>query len=83
MSGMGPGMLKASRALLGEAGHGHGHEYVKSNIAGKYNGVVIHPPKPWQRRAATFFGATTCLWLMWRCKEDGAVFLGLRHPWEH
>ena len=23
------------------------------------------------------------MWVFYRAKEDGAVFLGLRHPWEH
>ena len=29
------------------------------------------------------FGFVCWFWIFYRCKEDGAVVLGLRHPWEH
>lgn len=26
---------------------------------------------------------TVCwVWILWRCYEDGAVVLGLKHPWD-
>ena len=29
------------------------------------------------------FGAVCWFWIFYRAKEDGAVVLGLKHPWEH
>mmetsp|Transcript_1893 Transcript_1893/g.3781 ORF Transcript_1893/g.3781 Transcript_1893/m.3781 type:complete len:106 (+) Transcript_1893:1-318(+) len=29
------------------------------------------------------FGFVCWFWIFYRAKEDGAVVLGLRHPWEH
>ncbi|RHZ56372.1 hypothetical protein Glove_402g69 [Diversispora epigaea] len=28
-------------------------------------------------------GGTMLFWMLYRGKKDGAVVLGLRHPWEH
>ena len=29
------------------------------------------------------FGFVCWFWVFYRFKEDGAVLLGLKHPWEH
>ncbi|KZZ90603.1 hypothetical protein AAP_03698 [Ascosphaera apis ARSEF 7405] len=33
--------------------------------------------------AATALGASMWFWLFYRAKKDGAVLLGLKHPWDH
>ena len=35
------------------------------------------------KNAGIFFGTICWFWVFYRCREDGAVVLGLRHPWEH
>jgi len=34
------------------------------------------------QKAATVMTTVCWVWMLWRCYEDGAVVLGLRHPWD-
>ncbi|GAQ82930.1 hypothetical protein KFL_001290210 [Klebsormidium nitens] len=48
-----------------------------------YAGLTLYPPKRWQVRTGQGMCALMWFWILYRAKEDGAVFLGLRHPWDH
>ncbi|KAG5777671.1 hypothetical protein H9Q73_008668 [Fusarium xylarioides] len=43
---------------------------------------VAHVPRIY-RFTATALGAGMWFFLMYRAKKDGAVLLGLKHPWDH
>ncbi|KAI5804097.1 hypothetical protein DFH27DRAFT_392650 [Peziza echinospora] len=47
--------------------------------------IGAHHPVPHRayRYTATALGASMWFFLMYRAKKDGAVLLGLRHPWDH
>ncbi|KAH7122474.1 hypothetical protein B0J11DRAFT_340224 [Dendryphion nanum] len=52
----------------------------------KLNGphpVHVHAVRPLYRFMATALPASMWFFLMYRAKQDGAVLLGWRHPWEH
>ena len=34
-------------------------------------------------KAAKAYFTAMWLWMLWRFKEDGMVWLGLEHPWDH
>jgi len=45
--------------------------------------IHIHPVRPLYAVSAKLLGASMWFFLMYRAKKDGAVFLGLKHPWDH
>ncbi|KAI5800004.1 hypothetical protein EDC01DRAFT_787125 [Geopyxis carbonaria] len=45
--------------------------------------IHVHPARPFYRFSATALGAGMWFFIMYRAKKDGAVLLGLRHPWDH
>ncbi|KAF0743643.1 hypothetical protein DYB37_007442 [Aphanomyces astaci] len=60
----------------GMASHGHGGH-------GHYpHGMHFHVD-PVHKNAGLAFSVLTWLWIFHRAKEDGAVVLGLEHPWDH
>ena len=67
----------ASRLLRAAAGHGHGHG------GARFHGFEQPAPDPRYQRVATVIGASMWLWLFIRCREDGAVLMGWRKPFEH
>ncbi|KAL0087490.1 hypothetical protein J3Q64DRAFT_1833753 [Phycomyces blakesleeanus] len=46
-------------------------------------GFHPHFAGAWHRFGGKALGATMWFWMMYRAKQDGAVLLGLRHPWDH
>ncbi|KAG5655784.1 hypothetical protein KAF25_008903 [Fusarium avenaceum] len=58
------------------AGHGH------HSFNGPPKPPVAHVPRVY-RFTATALGAGMWFFLMYRAKKDGAVLLGLKHPWDH
>ncbi|KPA44650.1 hypothetical protein FLAG1_02387 [Fusarium langsethiae] len=58
------------------AGHGH------HSFNGPPKPPVAHVPRIY-RFTATALGAGMWFFLMYRAKKDGAVLLGLKHPWDH
>mmetsp|Transcript_36753 Transcript_36753/g.96658 ORF Transcript_36753/g.96658 Transcript_36753/m.96658 type:complete len:116 (-) Transcript_36753:269-616(-) len=51
--------------------------------SGPYRGLKVPKVAAWHQQVATFYGCVMWLWLFWRAKNDGRVFLGLEHPWDH
>eukprot|EP00298_Acanthocystis_sp_HF-20_P025177 c36975_g1_i1.p1 GENE.c36975_g1_i1~~c36975_g1_i1.p1 ORF type:complete len:102 (-),score=30.67 c36975_g1_i1:25-285(-) len=47
-----------------------------------YGGKEFHPAPAVYRYLARGFGTVMWLWVFYRAKEDGPVFLAYRHPWE-
>ncbi|TVY85182.1 NADH dehydrogenase [ubiquinone] 1 beta subcomplex subunit [Lachnellula suecica] len=45
--------------------------------------VQIPRARPLYRFAATGLSASMWFFLMYRAKQDGAVLLGWKHPWDH
>jgi len=45
--------------------------------------MKIPPVADWHKNVATIYGTILWLWLFYRCKNDGAALLGLKHPWDH
>ncbi|PWW72709.1 hypothetical protein C7212DRAFT_354336 [Tuber magnatum] len=45
--------------------------------------IHIHPVRPFYAMSAKLLGASMWFFLMYRAKKDGAVLLGLKHPWDH
>ncbi|CCC10658.1 hypothetical protein SMACR_04503 [Sordaria macrospora] len=39
--------------------------------------------KPVYQFLSIGLGASMWFWIMYRAKKDGAVLLGLKHPWDH
>ncbi|KAI5845095.1 hypothetical protein DFP73DRAFT_42758 [Morchella snyderi] len=50
---------------------------------GAHHPIHIHPVRPLYAISAKLLGASMWFWLMYRAKKDGAVLLGLKHPWDH
>ncbi|PWN89335.1 hypothetical protein FA10DRAFT_302686 [Acaromyces ingoldii] len=46
------------------------------------NGFHPHPPALRHRLGAKLLGGTMVFWILYRAKQDGAVLLGLKHPWD-
>ena len=58
--------------------------------SGPYRGLKVPKVAEWHKNLATVYGTTLWLWLMWRCKQDGAALIvslvprqtsALRHIW--
>eukprot|EP00300_Choanocystis_sp_HF-7_P026864 c3109_g1_i1.p2 GENE.c3109_g1_i1~~c3109_g1_i1.p2 ORF type:complete len:102 (-),score=9.95 c3109_g1_i1:51-317(-) len=49
---------------------------------GSYGHVELHEAPTLYRGLARGFGTVMWLWVFYRAKEDGPVFLGYRHAWE-
>lgn len=47
-----------------------------------YGGFEPHLPGPIHVNASKYMQALMWFWVFYRFKEDGAVMLGLRHPWD-
>ncbi|PWN99952.1 hypothetical protein FA09DRAFT_294630 [Tilletiopsis washingtonensis] len=45
-------------------------------------GFAPHAPAIKHRYGAKLLGATMWFWILYRAKQDGAVLLGFRHPWD-
>ncbi|KAJ1023065.1 hypothetical protein NDA13_005112 [Ustilago tritici] len=45
-------------------------------------GFHPHQPALKHRWGAKLLGATMWFWIFYRAKQDGAVLLGLKHPWD-
>jgi len=69
-------MFRATRLLRAAAGHGHAH-------GAKFHGFEQPVPDVRYQRVATVIGASMWLWLFIRAREDGAVLMGWRKPFEH
>ncbi|BBM96769.1 hypothetical protein MPTK1_1g00570 [Marchantia polymorpha subsp. ruderalis] len=48
----------------------------------KFADLTLHAPKAWQTRTGQGLCAVMWLWIMYRAKNDGAVLMGWRHPWD-
>ncbi|KAK0545482.1 hypothetical protein OC846_005647 [Tilletia horrida] len=46
------------------------------------NGFTPHRPSALHRYTATLLGASMWFFIFYRAKQDGAVMLGLKHPWD-
>uniref|UniRef100_A0A0D9WC79 NADH dehydrogenase [ubiquinone] 1 beta subcomplex subunit 2 n=1 Tax=Leersia perrieri TaxID=77586 RepID=A0A0D9WC79_9ORYZ len=57
----------------GGGGHGGGTTY---------KGYTIPANKRWHTVAGKGLCAVMWFWVFYRAKQDGAVLLGLRHPWD-
>ncbi|KAM6512899.1 hypothetical protein FSOLCH5_010593 [Fusarium solani] len=73
-SDLSPGRHINRRFIM--AGHGH------HSFNGPPKPPVAHVPRIY-RFTATALGAGMWFFLMYRAKKDGAVLLGLKHPWDH
>ncbi|KAG0557404.1 hypothetical protein M758_11G123500 [Ceratodon purpureus] len=58
------------------AGGGHGAH----NIT--HGGLSLHATKGWHSRVGQGMCAVMWFWVLYRAKQDGAVLMGWRHPWE-
>ncbi|CAN6173656.1 unnamed protein product, partial [Urochloa humidicola] len=47
-----------------------------------YKGYTIPHNKRWHTVAGKGLCAVMWFWVFYRAKQDGAVLLGLRHPWD-
>ncbi|KAF7098967.1 hypothetical protein CFC21_111838 [Triticum aestivum] len=47
-----------------------------------YKGYTIPHNKRWHTIAGKGLCATMWFWIFYRAKQDGAVLLGMRHPWD-
>mmetsp|Transcript_22032 Transcript_22032/g.49852 ORF Transcript_22032/g.49852 Transcript_22032/m.49852 type:complete len:116 (+) Transcript_22032:15-362(+) len=45
-------------------------------------GAVHFHVSPWHQHTGTALATLMWLWVFYRAKEDGAVVLGLIHPWD-
>ncbi|KAI7871452.1 hypothetical protein BDF14DRAFT_1718793 [Spinellus fusiger] len=45
-------------------------------------GFHPHPPGAWHRVTGKLLCASMWFWIMYRAKQDGAVLLDWRHPWD-
>ncbi|XP_024402661.2 uncharacterized protein [Physcomitrium patens] len=63
-----------SGAMAGGGGHG------AHNIT--HGGLSLHATKGWHSRVGQGMCAVMWLWVLYRAKQDGAVLMGWRHPWE-
>jgi len=48
-----------------------------------YGGLTLHTTKGWHSRVGKGMCAIMWFWILYRAKQDGAVLLGWRHPWDH
>ena len=62
-----PQIKNTGRRFLGGGGHGHGDHFHVSET---------------HQKVATVMTTVCWVWILWRCYEDGAVVLGLKHPWD-
>lgn len=60
-------------AAMGGGGHGGGTTY---------KGYTIPHNKRWHTVAGKGLCAVMWFWVFYRAKQDGAVLLGMRHPWD-
>ncbi|KAL5199710.1 hypothetical protein ABZP36_020913 [Zizania latifolia] len=63
---------EATRGAASMAGHG----------GTTYKGYTIPHNKRWHTVAGKGLCAVMWFWVFYRAKQDGAVLLGLRHPWD-
>ncbi|KAF0715371.1 Aste57867_3408 [Aphanomyces stellatus] len=61
------------RGMASHGGHGHG-SYP--------HGMHFHVD-PIHKNLGLAYGALAWFWIFYRAKQDGAVVLGLEHPWDH
>lgn len=45
--------------------------------------VPIKDVRPIHQHLGTAYAVLAFVWMMYRCKEDGAALIGLEHPWDH
>jgi len=72
-----PQVLQLTARGMGGAAGGGGYG------SGPYRGLKVPKVAEWHQTVATVYGCMMWLWIFHRCKQDGAAFLGLKHPWDH
>ena len=74
-NGVGSSLRKAGQLQLAVRHAGGGANPNPRYGSGPYRGLVVPPVADWHTRMGTFLGCTMWLWLFYRIKHDGPVFM--------
>ncbi|RPA83298.1 hypothetical protein BJ508DRAFT_324596 [Ascobolus immersus RN42] len=62
---------------------GHGSTFVSRHFGKGAHPITVPKPLAYHKWGGKLLGASMWFFVFYRFKEDGAVLMGWRHPWEH